>query len=196
VHMPSRMLSRSLLFIIFAIWTTAGVSGIAFGLSGTGAAGIGSAPGYGPKIQFAYGGALAMSVPLLDWLWMDISFEFSGALPSDTSGGFLYRGYDGFGLGVMVQGAAIVATAAHWGTLGAGGGVGIGANLPAYQNTTLYFLLPELRVDGLLNWRPYGLSQLALQLTLPVHIQLRKDMTYSATAGLGLGLSYSLGAAK
>jgi hypothetical protein len=190
------MLSRPLLFLIFAIWTTAAVSGITFGISGFGAADIGAAIGYGPKVQLAYGGSVSLSVPLLDWLWMDIALEYAGAAPSDASGGFLYRGYGGFGLGMTVQAAAMVAASPQWGTLAAGGGIGVGGDFPSYAETTLYFFLPELRADALLIWRPSGLPQLAVDLTLPIHVQLRKDMEYSVAVGLGLGLSYTLGAGK
>jgi len=147
-------------------------------------------------MQFAYGGAVDLGVPLVDWLWMDVSLEYAGALPSETTGGFLYRGYAGFGLSVMLQAAAVVASSQQGGTLAVGGGIGGGATLPAYQNTTLYFFFPELRADGLLMWRPAGLPQLAVQLTLPVHLQFRRDMTYAVVAGAGLGLTYTLGAAQ
>jgi hypothetical protein len=193
-HMRGRRASRTLLFIFLAFWTTAGADAFSLGLAGAGTMTVSAGQGFGPKLQ--YGGRLSLDFvfPILPWLALDASIDAFTVAPSDISGGFLYRGYSGGAVALMSQFSGTIASSSSLGAIRGGGGLGIAGALPSYWYTTLAFFYVEPRVQGFLDWQPAGLPAWHFQLFLPVSMQLRRDLDYSLTAGLGIRVFYAFGA--
>jgi hypothetical protein len=191
-----RRASRTLLFIFWAIWATAGVHAFSIGLGGTGSVTMSSGQGFGPKLQYGGGASVEFMFPILDWLLFESSIDLFTVAPSDVSGGFLYRGYSGAAVAFMVQAVAPIVSSPGFGAMRLGGGLGAAGALPSYWYTTLAFFYLEPRIEGLLDWQPAGLPNFDFQLVLPVRMQLRRDMDYSASAGLGVTVLYRFGKAK
>ena len=191
--MKGPRISRLLLFLFCGFWATAGAHAFSLGLSGDGTATISAGQGFGPKLQ--YGGGLSMDFvfPLKPWLALDATIDAFTVAPSDISGGFLYRGYSGGALGLIAAFAWPLAVPDRFGGLSAGFGVGLGTALPSYWYTTLAFFYVEPRVRGTLAWTPAGLPDFTFQLFTPVALQLRRDMGYSVSAGVGIGVLYTFG---
>jgi len=188
--------SRVLLLIFWGFWATAGVPALSLGLGGGGTATISAGQGFGPKLQFGGGLALELVFPLSSWTALDWSTGGFTVAPSDISGGFLYRGYSGGWMGLTLLWLPAIVDTPSFGVLRAGGGAGVAAALPSYWYTTLAFFYLEPRVEGLLAWTPGGLRNFTFQLSLPVAMQLRRDLGYSFSGGLGLGVLYTFGATR
>jgi hypothetical protein len=151
--------------------------------------------GFGPKLQAGGFAAFELGIPLAPWLELAPSLSLFSVLPSDAQGGFLYRGYEGAALIVMLRARGVVASSATIGELGMGGGVGGAAALPSYQYTTLYFFYPEARLEAFLDFRPAG-QPIDLVFSVPARVQFRRDMDYSVSAGAGVSVRYLLKAGK
>ncbi len=152
---------------------------------------ISAGQGFGPKQQ--YGGGLSMDFvfPLSSWVALDSSIDAFTVAPSDISGGFVYRGYSGGAMGLLVLFAWPISESQRLGQLRAGFGAGIGAALPSYWYTTLAFFYVEPRLRGLLTWTPAALPAFTFQLYVPVAMQLRRDLDYSVSGGVGIGVVYT-----
>jgi hypothetical protein len=193
VRMGGRSLSRATVFIIFLAWTTGSVSAISIGLAGDATFQIASGQGFGPKEQGGGGGNLYLLVPIVPWMRFGTSFNLSETLPSDTTGGFVYRGYGTGALGVFLEAAGPIGAWGRVGTFEAGGQLGINADWAAYQYTSLYFFYPELVTGGFIGLRFAGFRALQVRLSLPVKFQFRRDLNYSFLAAISLGANYSFG---
>lgn len=193
--MSWRKASQTLVFTILAFWTTAGVQAFSLGLGGIGTVTLSAGQGFGPKLQYGGGFSIDFVFPILDWLRLDASIDGFTVAPSDISGGFLYRGYSGGAVAIMVQAEAAIASSPNLGVIRLGGGLGAAAALPSYWYTTLAFFYPELRAQGLIDWEPSGLPRFDFQVSVPVRMQLRRDLDYSVSAGIGIGVLYRLGGA-
>jgi hypothetical protein len=169
---------------------------LSLGLNGAGTVQIISVEGFGPKLQFGGGGSLQLGIPILDWLDLEVSLGILGLAPSDASGGFTYRGLYGGSLGVGAEAFATIGPGEGIGRLRAGGGLGVTAVVARYEYTTLYFFYPEFRAEGFVEYSLAHLPSLGLRLSLPVSVQLRRDVDYSVAMGLGLGASWRFGAAE
>jgi hypothetical protein len=182
--------SRTLVFIFLAFWTTAGLHAFSIGAGGAGTVTMSSGQGFGPKLQ--YGGSVSIEFvfPIIDWLRLDASLDLFTVSPSDASGGFLYRGYSGAAMAIMAQAGTTLASGAGIGLVRIGGGLGFAAALPSYWYTTLAFFYLEPRGQILLDWEPAGLPRFDFQLSVPVRAQLRRDLTYSVSTGVGIGVLY------
>jgi hypothetical protein len=189
-------LPRSSLLLVFTISclaATAPLGAVSLALGADGLVEAAQGLGYGAKLQ-AFGAlALRLEVPLTPWLDLVPSLDYEGALPSDAAGGFLYRGWAGAAVALGIDMKAAVGRDASGGLFLAGGGIGAAAVLPYYTRTTLYFFFPELRAAAFLEWRPADPAGLQVRISLPVRVQLRRDMTLSAGAGLGLSVGTALG---
>ena len=190
-----RRASRALLFLIWAFWATGAASAFSIGLGGTGTVTMSAGQGFGPKLQYGGGGSVQFVFPLGAGLRLDSLLDLYTVAPSDISGGFVYRGYSGADAAVMLQAVMTLADTPGIGLLTAGGGLGMAFALPTYWYTTLAFFYLEPRLEGLLDWRPAGLSSFDFQLSVPVRFQLRRDMSYSASTGVGIGVFYRFGKA-
>jgi hypothetical protein len=177
--------------IIFLVWTTGTLQALSLGLGGIGAVQVVAGQGFGPKLQLGGGVSFDLGFPLSSWLEITTSLDVFGVLPSDAQGGFLYRGYGGGALAIMLRGRGVVVSSPRLGEIGMGGGLGGAAALPGYQYTTLYFFYPEVRAEGFIDFRPAGLP-LGFRLSLPARVQLRRDMDYSVAVGVGLFMQYFL----
>ena len=127
---------------------------------------------------------------------LDASIEGFTVAPSDVSGGFLYRGYSGGAMALMALFLPTIVSTPGFGVMRAGGGAGMAAALPSYWYTTLAFFYLEPRVEGLIDWTPAGLPSLTFHVSLPIAMQLRRDMSYSFSAGIGIGVLYTSGARR
>jgi hypothetical protein len=185
--------SRIVLIILFIASTTASLHAFSLGLGGTGTVTLSAGQGFGPKLQYGGGGSLDFVFPVLDWLRLDASLEYFTVAPSDISGGFLYRGYWGAALALMAQASQVVFSSPDFGLLRAGGGLGLASALPAYWYTTLSFFYLEPRAEAFLDWEPAGLPRFDFQVSLPVRLQLRRDLDYSVSTGLRIAVLYRLG---
>ena len=161
-----------------------------------GAVHVGATPEFGPKAQWGGMGTFGASFTLASWLDMAVSVEAFGIAASDAQGGFTYRGYSGGAFALSLQGHAAVASDTSWGQLLVGAGLGAAAVVPGYQYTTLYFFYPEVRMEGYLDWRPAMMPDFSILISLPVRVQLRRDMAYSGSAGIGLAVAYRVGSGK
>jgi len=186
-------LSRRSVLIIFLAWTTGSVSALSVGLAGDTTFQIVSGQGFGPKEQGGVGAELFLLIPLDSWLRLGTSFELAETLPSDTTGGFVYRGYGTGALGMFLEAAGELGRWAPVGIFEAGGQLGVNADWAAYQYTTLYFFYPELMTEGFIGLRFAGLRGLQVRLSVPVRIQFRRDLDYSFLAAVSVGANYSLG---
>jgi hypothetical protein len=186
-------ISRFLLFLIWAFSATVGAHAFSLGLEGNGTATISAGQGFGPKLQYGGGLSVQMVFPLNSWMALGTSIDAFTVAPSDISGGFLYRGYSGGAVGVMALFSAAIVRSDSLGELRAGGGAGLGMALPSYWYTTLAFFYLEPRVEGLLAWIPAGLPDFTFQLLLPVAMQLRRDLDYSVSGGIGISVLYTFG---
>jgi hypothetical protein len=182
--------------IFWGFWATAGTHAFSLGVGGDGTATISAGQGFGPKLQYGGGFSVDMIFPLSAWTALDWSVEGFTTAPSDLSGGFLYRGYSGGAMALMALFLPTILSTPSFGVMRAGGGAGVAAALPSYWYTTLAFFYLEPRIEGLLDWTPAGLPAFTFQLSLPVAWQLRRDMGYSFSAGMGLGVLYTFGARR
>ncbi len=188
--------STAVLSIIFLVWTTGTASGFSLGLSGLGEARISAGQGFGPKMQYGGGGAIDMRFPVLSWLDVTAGFELAGIAPSDLSGGFAYRGISPGAIAVGADARSILGSWKGFGELAAGGGLALAGVLAGYQYTSLYFFYPEVRTVGFLDYTPAFLPAWRLRLSLPLAVQLRRDMDYSFSAAIELGVAYTFGSGK
>jgi hypothetical protein len=193
---PNRCTVRFLSLLVFLAAIVPLLPAISLGLDGAGTIQILSAEGFGPKVQLGGGGYVRLGLPLLDWLELDVNLGILGQAPSNSSGGFTYRGLCGGCLGVSAEASAPIGSWERFGQLRAGGGLGAAAVMAKYEYTTLYFFYPELRAEGFVEYNPAFLPSLGLRLSLPVRVELRRDVDYAVAIGLGLGASYRFGAAK
>jgi hypothetical protein len=193
LKMGGGSLSRRSVFIIFLAWTTGAVSALSIGLAGDTTFQIVSGQGFGPKEQGGIGGEIYLLMPIAPWMRVGTSFRLSQTFPSDTTGGFTYRGYGTGAVGAFLEAAGPLGA---WGSVGsfeAGGQLGVSADWASYQYTTLFFFYPELITGGFLGLRLAGLRGLQVRLSVPIRIQLRRDLDYSFQAAVGLGANYSFG---
>ncbi len=189
-------LSRLVLFLIWGLWATAGVHAFSLGVGGDGTATISAGQGFPPKLQYGGGFTVDMVFPLSSWTALDWTIGGFTVAPSDLSGGFSYRGYSGGSMGLMVLFLPTVASSDSLGVLRLGGGAGMNAALPSYWYTTLAFFYLEPRLEGVLAWTPAGLRSFTFELFVPLAMQLRRDMSYSFSAGAGLGVLYTFGVGR
>jgi len=199
-YISSRMKSlprtTSLLSLFFLLCTTAAVSALSLGASGLGEVRVEAGQGFGPKLQYGGGGSLDLRSPLLPWLDFGASLDLYDIAPSDISGGFDYRGFLGGDIALGVEAHTAPARWAGIGELAVGTGLGFAGVLAGYQYTTLYFFYPELTAKIFLDYVPVSLPAIDVRLSIPIGIQFRPDMDYSASAGVTLGFAYRLGGAK
>jgi hypothetical protein len=191
--MGSPVLPRLVLLPFFIVWTTGAVGAASIGLAATGTVQAAEAPGFGPKLQVGGSAAIVLLVPLFSYLSFTTSLEAFGVLPSDTSGGFLYRGFSGLALGVSLESLFPVARSRRDGTLSLGVTGGASAALPAYAGTTLYFFYPEIRTGVVMSWQLAAPKSITLRVGVPVRFQLRRDLTFSGSTGLAFDVFYYLG---
>ena len=163
------------------------------GFGGSGTATISAGQGFGPKLQYGGGLSLDFVFPASSWLALDAAVDAFTVAPSDSSGGFLYRGYSGGAIGFLAVFSGVLVASPRLGEIRGGAGVGMGAALPSYWYTTLAFFYLEPRVEGLLAWTPAGLPSFTFELLVPVAAQLRRDLDYSASGGVGISVVYAFG---
>jgi hypothetical protein len=192
-QMSGRLASRFLVFIILTSWTTGRLLAFSMGLGGTGTVTMSAGQGFGPKLQYGGGISVDFVFPIIEWIRLDASIDAFTVAPSDISGGFLYRGYSGGAVALMAQAGAVIVSSPSFGLMRIGGGLGFAAALPSYWYTTLAFFYLEPRAQGLLDWEPAGLPRFDFQLSIPLRFQLRRDMSYSASTGIGIGVQYRFG---
>ncbi len=193
LYMQTIPVPRPLLLLFFIVWTTGPLAAVSVGVDLGGGLLAADAPGYGPKLQAGGSIAAVLMIPLAGWIDLTTSLELFGVLPSDTNGGFSYRGFGGGALAAGVELAWPVLVSRSVGTLSLGGTLGFAASVPAYEYTALYFYYPEVRSGLLLLWLPVKAPKFLFRLALPVRVQFRRDLSWSVSAGLQLGFSYSLG---
>jgi hypothetical protein len=193
---PHRSALRAVWLLFFLAAAIAPLPALSIGLNGTGTAQILSVEGFGPKLQFGGGGSLQLGIPILDWLDLEVSLGLLGLAPSDSTGGFTYRGLCGGNFGVSAEAYATIGPWERFGQLRAGGGLGAAAVVARYEYTTLYFFYPEIRADGFLEYDPAFLPSLGLRLSIPVSVQFRRDVDYSVALGLGLGITWQFRKAR
>lgn len=184
---------RLILLPFFIVWTTGAVSAVSIGVGATGTVQAAEAPGFGPKLQAGGDISVTLFVPLFRYVGMTTSLDAFGSLPSDTSGGFTYRGFAGLALGAGLEVLFPVAQSAGLGILSLGVAGGAAAALPSYLQTTLYFFYPEIRTGMIAAWQPSRAKTLTVRLEIPVRFQLRRDMTFSGSTGLGVEVIWYLG---
>ena len=129
---------------------------------------IASAEGYGPKEQGGGGAELYTFFPFADWIGMGLFFGLSETLPSDTTGGFAYKGYGTGAIGLFAEVHFRLSSVGTLGTLFGGGRAGLSADWGSYQYTSLYFFYPEEVTEGFLFLRLASLPSLQVRLSLPV----------------------------
>lgn len=195
LRMRELKVPRVLLFIIFGLWTTGGAAALSIGLSGGPRAHLSAADGYSPKAQLGGEAGVLLTAPVTTWLSLGGSAGVVGANASDMLGGFAYRSYVGGFLGFVAEASASLSSRKYAGELRGGGRLGLLANVAVYGNTSLAFFFPSVGLDGILTWRPAALSYLDIGITVPLRLDLRRDMQFSGSAGLGLTVAVTRKAA-
>jgi hypothetical protein len=186
-------LARFVLLLFFIVWTTGAAGAVSIGLEATGTVQAAQAPGFGPKLQAGVTASIVLLVPVLRYLSLTTSLEAFGVLPSDVTGGFDYKGFAGLELGVGLEALFLVAESPRLGALSLGVAAGAAAALPAYTDTTLYFFYPEVRSGVVMSWQPAASKTFTFRLEIPVRFQLRRDVDFSFSTGLGVDVQYYLG---
>jgi hypothetical protein len=186
---------RTLLFIIFLVWTTGVGSALTVGLSGSWNAQRSAVEGYGAKTQVGGEAAVDVLFPATAWLNLGVSAGCLGAMASDMFGGFGYRAYSGGFLGLVVEASAPLASTRSTETARAGVRLGGLANVAVYSNAALAFFFPSLALDGFLRLTPKACPHLEIGVTLPLRVYFRKDFLFSGSAGLGVSVAVSRGRA-
>jgi hypothetical protein len=187
---------RTLLFLIFVVWTTGAAAALSINLSGSGNAQLSAVDGYGAKAQLGGEAAVDVLFPVTGWLGLGVSAGWLGAMPSNMNGGFGYRAYSGGFLGFTAEASTLLATWTKAGTLRGGGRLGGTANVAVYQNAGLVFFFPSLGLDGFLSFTPAALPFLDIGVTLPLRVCFRRDFQFSGSAGLGISVAVSTGRAR
>jgi hypothetical protein len=193
--MGSRVLPLFVLLSLFVVWTTATVGAVSVGLNATGTVQASQAPGFGAKLQAGGSLGAVLLVPLGSRVSLTTSLDAFGVLPSDASGGFVYKGCAGLALGAGLEVLFPIAASERLGTLSLGVAAGAAGALPTYLHTTLYFFYPEVRSAIVLSWQPAA-PAFMFRVEMPVRFQFRRDMTLSAAAGLTLDVFYYLGGSR
>jgi hypothetical protein len=190
VDMPNRALSRALLSIIFAFWTTAGLYPLTIVVGGSGYCAVGAGQGFGPKLQYGGGGAADLLFPVLPWLDLGAGLEISDVLASDDAGGFIYAGF--FGTAVTFD-ATVSTELGSWsgvGSLRAGAGIDLGAFFARYSLTTLYFFSPVVGVAGYVEYLPSFLPGWSIRIGPSFAALFRRDMDYWLRPGIDVSFVY------
>ncbi len=146
-----------------------------------------------PKAQAAAGGNISGTLTIGDFFSLGTAVLLSNAWPSDVSGGYQLRGYTEVGFSAFLELAWTVAAVGADGALKAGGQTGMSASLATYQSTELTFFVPSVDLAPFLSVRFPGLPDVDLRAALPMRLLLRRDMSWSASAGLSLGAAYVFG---
>jgi hypothetical protein len=193
--MPPVKVPRTVLFIIFCLWTTGSAAALSIGLCGGPRAQLSVADGYSSKAQFGGEAGVLITTPVAGWLSLGASAGVAGASASDMLGGFGYRSYVGGFLGFVAEAGTPLSSRKYSGELRGGGRLGLAANVAVYGNTSLAFFFPSLGLDAFLAWRPAAFSYLDIGITVPLRLDLRRDMQFSGSAGLGLTISVARKAA-
>lgn len=184
---------RRLVLPILLLWTTAATFGVAFEVGANGGALVVSTIGFQPKAQLGGDFWVGISIPLTSWLSLSASVTGLDLLPSDTQAGFSYRGFSGGGVGIGLGFRSPVAVWKSIGELGAGADAGVAGMLATYEYSSLYFVYPEARLEGFLDFRPAVLRFATFRLSVPARYDFRRDLYYAVSVGVGLAVSLSLG---
>jgi hypothetical protein len=186
---PKVRMSLPLLFLIFTFWTTGALGAVSLGTTIEGRVYRSASRGLPPKTQVGGSTSVDLRVPVLGWLGLATAVEVLGVLPSDVSGGFLYRGYDGAALWMSLEAWRTIPLRDGLGTLEAGGALGAGVWIVGYGNTTLNFSYPEAQATGFLLYAPAACPMLGIRFSLPMRAQFRRDLEYALSVGVGVGIS-------
>jgi len=184
---------RRLVLILPALFLAGSLSALSVGLGGLGSAQFGASEGFDPKFQFGGGGSLMVAFPVLGWLDVRADLDFFGLMSSDAAGGYLYRGYGCSALALGAYASVPFDTLKGIGKLEYGGGLAVAGDFAGTTYTTLYWFYPEVRAEGFLDFRPDFLANTHCILYVPLRWQLRADMSYCFSTGLGLRVAYSFG---
>ncbi len=184
---------RTILFLIFLVWTTGASAALAARVTAVAIAELSAVEGYGAKAQLGGEAAVDLLFPATAWLSLGASAGWLGAMPSDLSGGFGYRAFSGGTVGFVAEASAPIAS--RQSTEEIRGGVRLGglANLAVYSNTGLAFFFPSLALDGFLRLSSKAHPLLEIGVTLPLRMYFRKDLKLSGSAGLGMSFAVSRG---
>ena len=193
LYMRFESFPRTVLFLIFLVWTTGAAAALSISLAGSGNAQLSAVDGYGAKTQFGGEAAVDVLFPATAWLGLGVSAGWLGAMPSDMNGGFGYRAYSGGFLGFVAEASGLLASWKNVGTLRGGGRLGALANVAVYSDAGLAFFFPSLALDGFLRLTPAALPFLDFSVTVPLRVYFRRDFQFSGSAGLGMSIAVSTG---
>jgi hypothetical protein len=185
--MVSRRPARVLVLPFFLVWTTAAAA-LSVGVDARGALMATQADGFAAKFQAGGEIGAELVVPLTSWLDGALTISGFTFLPSNTDGGYLYRGFGGNSLGLAFAARTTVASSPAGGVLDAGVIAAAEGSLPSYSQTGLYFYTPEISVAPAAWWTLPGPGDFTLRLALPVNLLLRRDVTFAVSAGVSLAV--------
>jgi hypothetical protein len=161
------------------------IHGFTLGAGGSGGVALAGGAGFPVKAQPWWAAVLAVEVPLADMLGFGIFGDFHQAGASGVGGGFLYRGHFGLGAGAYLFGRQQLLQAKRLELL-LGVAFGGGASFDLYSLTELLFFYPSLLLEPYLELHFPRLAAHTFSLTLPMRLDLRKDLDTAASVGLGL----------
>jgi hypothetical protein len=182
-------LSHPLLFTIFLLCST-GIFADGIAVNAGGNLLVSSAEGWSPKAQAGACLDLGVSYLFSDLVGPAVSFSFRNQWPSDAANGFVYRGYMEFGLSLLALAQWKLISAPDLGDIRWGVGGGFGASMGLYQYTTLAFFIPSIEMSAFASWSPAGMPSMDLTVSLPLSLVLRRDLGWSFSVGLSVGVGY------
>jgi hypothetical protein len=165
--------------------SAAPLQGFTLGAGGSGGVALAGGVGFPVKAQPWWASALAVEVPLADMLGLGIFGDFHQVAASGAGGGFLYLGHFGLGAGAYLFGRQQLLQAKRLELL-LGVAFGGGASFDLYSLTDLLFFYPSLLLEPYLEFHFLRLAAHTFSLTLPMRLDLRKDLDTAASLGLGL----------
>ena len=161
------------------------IRGFALGAGVGGGVALAGGAGFPVKAQPWWSAELAVEVPLAEMLGLGMAADFHQIGASSLGGGFLYRGHYGLGAGAYLYGRQQLLRTERT-ELILGVGFGGSASFDLYSMTELIFFYPSLLLEPYLELHFLRLAAHTFSLTMPMRLDLRKDLDTAASAGLGL----------
>ena len=143
------------------------------------------------KIQIGESANLELEIPLIsDTFNLISSFGTHWWHPSSAQDGYIYRGFSGMDIRMMLSGKMRLFSKAYTIQVWGGGSLGASFVLDKYNLTDLYFFYPgisgELFAELVSSWLPFS----TYKVSFLMDAFFRKDLTYAFSIGISLGIRF------
>jgi hypothetical protein len=145
------------------------------------------------KAQGQMAGGLSVVVMVFRQIGLGANLFLTNGWPSDVAGGYQIRGYSELGLSLFEELGFPVADLGDGGMVILGADAGVSASIGTYSSTQLSFFLPACSLTPFVSVRFPGFGDFDFRAGLPARLLLRRDMSWSGSAGISLGAAWVLG---